>query len=202
MVVKRDPDATRTKLLEAAYEEIYKNGFRAASLDRILSETDLTKGALYHHFPNKAALGYAVIEELIGGHIRASWIEPLNRPGDPVEALMHVVENVPREKVEMVVMTGCPLNNLAQELSSVDEQFRCKIEAVFDGWRRGIADRLRLGRDEGYIDANVDCDQAAMFFIASFEGAIGMAKNAQDEQVLCACACGLRRYLESLRPRA
>ncbi len=202
MVVKRDPDATRAKLLEAAFNEIQQNGFRAASLDRILSETDLTKGALYHHFPNKAALGYAVIDELIGGHIQACWIEPLAAPGDPVDVVMGTIENVSSEHVETAARTGCPLNNLAQELSSVDEEFRQRIAALFDGWRGALAERLRQGQRDGAIDAAVDCDQAAMFFVASFEGSIGMAKNARDPQVLGACCVGLRRYLESLRPAA
>ena len=38
-------DTTRQKLLQAAFAEIYRNGFQAASLTQILSETGLTKGA-------------------------------------------------------------------------------------------------------------------------------------------------------------
>jgi len=56
----RDPQATRQALLLAAFEEIHEQGFRAASLDRILERAGCTKGALYHHFENKTALGYAV----------------------------------------------------------------------------------------------------------------------------------------------
>ena len=42
------PDTTRQKLLQAAFTEIYRHGFQAASLTQILSDTALTKGALYH----------------------------------------------------------------------------------------------------------------------------------------------------------
>lgn len=42
-----------------------RHGFQAASLNNILAKTGLTKGALYHHFPDKDRLGYAVIEEVI-----------------------------------------------------------------------------------------------------------------------------------------
>jgi AcrR family transcriptional regulator len=52
---------TRDKLLKAAFEEIYRRGFQAASLDTILAKAGVTKGALYHHFPDKGALGYAVV---------------------------------------------------------------------------------------------------------------------------------------------
>ena len=57
---------TRQVILEAAYEEIHVRGFQAASLSKILSSTNVTKGALYHYFPTKLALGYAVVDPLSG----------------------------------------------------------------------------------------------------------------------------------------
>ena len=56
------PEKTRQDLLEAAFEEVWQNGFRAASLDAILVRVGVTKGALYHHFHNKLELGYGVVE--------------------------------------------------------------------------------------------------------------------------------------------
>ena len=64
-MVKRDPEQTRQNILAAAFEEVHGNGFRGASLERILADTGLTKGALYHHFPNKDALGHALIDETL-----------------------------------------------------------------------------------------------------------------------------------------
>ena len=69
----RDPDVTRNKLLQAAFEEIYRRGFQAASLDTILIKAGVTKGALYHHFPDKAALGYAVVDEVVKGLLLKRW---------------------------------------------------------------------------------------------------------------------------------
>ena len=68
---KRNPEQTRQALLEAAFEEIYRVGFQAASLDRILDRAGVTKGALYHHFKNKLELGYAVLEEVVRPTMRA-----------------------------------------------------------------------------------------------------------------------------------
>jgi AcrR family transcriptional regulator len=45
----------------------YRNRYRqGASLDTILAATGVTKGALYCHFSSKEALGYAIVEEVIG----------------------------------------------------------------------------------------------------------------------------------------
>ena len=54
----KNPDLTRAKLLEAGFQEVYEHGFRSASIDSILARAGVTKGALYHHFSSKQALGY------------------------------------------------------------------------------------------------------------------------------------------------
>ena len=61
----KQPDQTRDKILHSAFCEIHRQGFQAASIANILQDTGLTKGALYHHFPTKQALGLAVIDEVI-----------------------------------------------------------------------------------------------------------------------------------------
>jgi len=66
----RDPERTRDRLLRAASREIYRLGFQSASLDTILASARVTKGALYYHFKNKEALGYAVVEEVISPDVR------------------------------------------------------------------------------------------------------------------------------------
>ena len=58
-------DQARDKILNAAYGEIHRSGFQAASIANILADTKLTKGALYHYFPAKRVLGLAVIDEVI-----------------------------------------------------------------------------------------------------------------------------------------
>ena len=89
----RDPEHTRSVLLEAAFKEIYENGFQAASLERILSNTNLTKGALYHHFPNKRALGIAVIREIITENIVAKNVAPLEDTDDPIPMMTKFIEH-------------------------------------------------------------------------------------------------------------
>ena len=44
-MVKRNPDVTRQTILDAGAVEIHRHGFRSASIDRILADTGLTKGA-------------------------------------------------------------------------------------------------------------------------------------------------------------
>ena len=97
---------------------------------------------------------------------------------------------------------GCPLNNLAQEMSPIDEAFRQTIEQVFQMWREGLAKALRRGQAAGNVRQNLDPDTVAAFLVAAIEGAIGTAKNAQRAKLLSACLRSLVEYIESLRPRS
>lgn len=198
---KRDPEATRAEILRAACREIHEKGFRGASLDKILAETGVTKGALYHHFPDKDALGYAVVEEVIRAEVLETWVRPLIGAEDPIRAIQGILRGLAEKKSEAACRCGCPLNNLAQEMSPLDEGFRMRIEAVFKLWRGAVAEALERGRIAGSVRKEVNARTAAAFIVASFEGITGLAKNAQDPSVLHTAGAGLVFYLESLRAR-
>ena len=195
---RRDPNQTRENLIQAAYWEIYRHGFRSASLDRILAQAGVTKGALYHHFPNKTALGHAVVEEIIRPLIHRIWIEPINRAESPLEKLAAIGQAMEGNLSTGACELGCPLNNLAQEMSPVDEGFRKRLDEIFQSWKEAIARALREGQQQAQVRCDVDPDRSAAFIIAAIEGSIGMAKNTQDSGPWNACKEGLEHYIESL----
>lgn len=107
----KQPDVTRDKIVDAAFQEIYRQGFQAASLSNILVNTGLTKGALYHHFPNKSDLGLAVIEEVIREGFEAMMFSPLRESDDPIETLIEVIQRKAKNATLETVSLGCALNN-------------------------------------------------------------------------------------------
>ncbi|MGH7859268.1 MAG: TetR family transcriptional regulator C-terminal domain-containing protein [Candidatus Binatia bacterium] len=195
-----DKDRTREGLLQAGFEEIYRHGFRAARVDRILSRTNVTKGAFYHHFPTKRALGEAIIDELVWEKVHDAWIKPLEDSDDPVATLVGLVRQLARSCDDDSLACGCPLGNLAQELSPVDEDFRRQISGVFVRWVGAFAEALRRGQQAARIAASVDPVQASVFVVAALEGGIGMAKHSRDRAALQNFTDGLCSYLELLRP--
>ena len=201
VATQRNPDLTRQSLLHAAYQEIYRSGFQAASLDNILSKAGVTKGALYHHFGSKQELGYAVVDELIREHVLDRWERSLESAENPIDGLLAVLRKGPPTPF-VDQRLGCPLNNLAQEMSPLDEGFRKRLESVFRTWREGIAKALRRGQERGQVRSDADPFESADFFIATLEGSISLAKNAQDRSVFDNCKAGLARYLESLRAQS
>ena len=112
---RRAPDQTRQKLLAAAFEEIHKSGFRAASLDAILESTGVTKGALYHHFGSKQELGYAVVDEVIRPFVEARW-KPILNAANVIDAAISLCRELTRLRSDMTIRNGCPLNNLINEM--------------------------------------------------------------------------------------
>jgi TetR/AcrR family transcriptional repressor of nem operon len=197
---KRQPDLTRQKLLERAFEEIHRNGFRAASLDSILADAGVTKGALYHHFQNKAELGYAVVEEVVRPWMAETW-RPVVEADNPIDAAIATVRRRLKERSEMALTLGCPFNNLCQEMSPVDEGFRKRLNAILDEWREQTSEAMRRGQKNGTVCPDVDARAAATFVISSIEGCVGMAKASQSREFLEAGFRGLIEYLEHLRPQ-
>ena len=196
----RNPNATRRRILESAYQEVYRHGYQGTRLDDVLRATGLTKGALYHHFPNKQALGYAVVEDVIRGFIVDMWLKPLENSSDPLATIIDTIRNMDHLAGRQLTTLGCPLNNLAQEMSPLDEGFRQRIDRVYRDWRGGLAQALERARQQGLLRADVDCPQVATFIVAALTGCIGIAKNAQSREPLDHCGAGLISYLESLRP--
>jgi AcrR family transcriptional regulator len=193
----RDPERTRKALLRAAFQEVHRSGFQGTDLDTILERAGVTKGALYHHFGSKEALGFAIVDEVLAGLTRDKWLRPLDEAADPIDALIGVVQGTSLRPDD--VRRGCPVNNLAQEMSPLDEGFRRRLAKVFDEWQGGIAAALRAGQRRGRVRADLDAGETATFLVALYEGYISLAKNAQDARVL---ESGKRRMvgvLESLR---
>ena len=193
----RDPERTRERLLQAASREIYKVGFQSASLDTILAAARVTKGALYYHFKNKEALGYAVVEEIISPDVRGKWVRPLQSVKDPIDALIGIVRDLSVRPED--VCGGCQLNNLAQEMSPLDAGFRKRLEIIFDAWREAAASVLREGQIHGSVRRDVESTNAAGLLIAMVEGYGSLAKNAQDPKVIKAGIKNIVAWLRSLR---
>jgi len=196
----RDPQRTREHLLQAAFREVYRYGFQSAGIDTILAATNVTKGALYYHFESKEALGYAIVEEVVSKLTHDRWMLPLqrNQDKDAIDTLISIVRAIPHGPRD--VKAGCPLVNLAQEMSQLDEQFRKRLEKIFQAWQEGIAMALRKGQSQGTVRRDLVPEEAASLLVAMVEGYEVLAKNAQDAKVWNVGIKNIVGWLRSLRP--
>lgn len=191
-------DCTRQKLLQAAFAEIYRKGFQAASLSQILAETSLTKGALYHYFPDKKSLGLAVIEEVVRPYMTAMF-QPLAETKHPLATMQLMLATKAAENEPEIVALGCPLNNLMQEMSPVDETFRLHLNAIFQDWVAVLRDALSRGIKSGEVRRDVDASETAFFIVSALEGCVGMSKNTQSIKIFHGCLTQLGLFLNTLK---
>ncbi len=194
----KQPDKTRARLIEAAFAVIYRKGFKAASLSDILADTGLTKGALYHHFPNKKALGLALLDS-IEQAIELLWLQPLADSDNPLATLKLTMLEAIAQLDDTERVQGCPLNNLAQEMATLDEDFRLRVAKIYQRWLAGVAEALKRGQQAGSVRSDMDAAIAADFYVAALAGARGLAKSLASAEKLDNCARALGWFLDGLQ---
>ncbi len=116
----------------------------------------------------------------------------------PIDTLIGIVRAIPHQPRD--VKSGCPLVNLTQEMSQLDEQFRKRLERIFHAWQEGIAMTLRRGQSQGTVRRDLVPQETASFLIAMVEGYEVLAKNAQDAKVWNGGIKNIVGWLRSLRP--
>ncbi|HTL55518.1 MAG TPA: TetR/AcrR family transcriptional regulator [Candidatus Limnocylindrales bacterium] len=200
-LLNRPAENTRRRILEAAFDEFYTKGFQGGSLNNIVEKARTTKGALFHHFEGKTYLGYAVVEEIVQARIKEQWLDPLANSIDPIEDLKRTLRDFVKSGSQSGRITrGCPLNNLAQEMSPLDEGLRQRIEKVYVTWREGLAAAFIRGINTGTVRANISPRKVAAFVVAAQAGIIGTGKAAQSKELMAEAGAGLFDYLDSLKP--
>jgi AcrR family transcriptional regulator len=193
------PDALRGRILDAAARAFQSRGYNATSMHEIMRAARTTGGATYHHFPTKKALGVAVIRERVATAIDATWLERMRLADSTVDGVLTIFAETIASMEHRQVVAGCEVSNLALELALADDDFRVALHVVFDRWRGGIADRIRADQ-AGDALGDDDADDLATFIVASYSGAMAIAKAAQDPAPLKACALQLARVLSRRRP--
>ena len=197
----RQPDVTRETILDAAFQEVHRHGFQAASLANILAKTGLTKGALYHHFPTKDDLGLAVIDEVVRAGLDAMMFAPLRESDTPFDTLLEIVRRKAQRADLENVSLGCPLNNLMQEMSPLNATFKKRLNAVLATWQAAVADALTRAQKQGTVRRDVDCRAAALFIVSSWEGCVGVAKAMQSVKDFRLCMKQLEEHVAGLAVR-
>ena len=192
----RDAEQTRLLILSVASEEIRKSGFVATSLSTILSQCNISKGALYHHFANKLELGYAVFEEMFTPMFLSMW-EPAVTQDDPIEGLIALFSSFADDVSCEDIICGCPLNNLCQEMANVDEGFRLRILAMQQKVNTLIAENLRRVSDQ--LRNDIDFSQVSYFIVSVFHGSSNLSKSTQNKALFETVMAELCRYINSLK---
>ncbi len=197
-----DEKNTRERLIDATYEEIYSKGYQGAALVDILRVAGVHKGSMYHFFAGKKELAIAAISERMAQRFAERYGSIAGGGENYVETLVKVLRDTSLRDFKR----GCPLANLVQEMSNLDEDFDRALKAIYVGYKAAIQAILDRAVAAGELQP---CDTArlATFVTIVTEGAILAAKasgNSEDYLTgIDELAHHLRSYSsenEALRP--
>lgn len=187
---------TREHILEVATRLMHLRGYRGTSLDDVLKASGVGKGNFYYYFKSKEELGYAILDRVVRGFLERtlepsfadSSVPPLGR----VQCFLDLLVEGQRQRN---CVGGCPMGNLASELSDVHEGFRQRLADVFTRWRESLTEALGQARAEGSLAPECDPGRLAHFLVAALEGSILMTKVAKDIHVMETCVRELKVHL-------
>lgn len=117
---------TRSALVLAGRSLFGRSGFAAASVEDLARVAGVTSGALYHHFPTKAALFEAVFE-LVHGELMAASGQAAQNAGDAIEALAAAfdafLDKVLEPDVQRIIITDAPSVLGPARFTELDERY-------------------------------------------------------------------------------
>ncbi|WP_284126458.1 TetR/AcrR family transcriptional regulator [Parerythrobacter aestuarii] len=192
--------ATRQRIVMTALELFYVKGFNSTSISDILSRSQANSGSLYHFFPGKQDLLVAVLElyrDGIGDMLLAPAWDGVE---DPIERIFALLNGYRTGLMVSDFEHGCPIGNLALEISEPDPKIRGLLDRNFKGWIDAVEGCLD---DAGaMLPADTDRHALAEFILTTMEGAIMQARTAQDIGVFDRNIAVLRSHLDLLMEKA
>jgi TetR/AcrR family transcriptional repressor of nem operon len=194
---RRTSENARARLLQAAVEVIRANGYSATSVDQICVAAGVTKGAFFHHFASKEALGVeaAGYWSRITGELFAS--APYHRLSDPLDRVLGYID------FRASLLTGpleaftCLVGTMVQEAFVASPAIRAACAAsIFDHARTLEADIAEAM--EIYDVRGVTAQSLALHTQAVLQGAFILAKADGGPQAAIDSVAHLRRYFDLL----
>ncbi len=197
---KHNPERgdARTRLLEAARDVIRTRGFAATTVDHLCKVAGVTKGAFFHHFENKEALGVAAA---------AHWAEttsaffadaPYHDHDDPLDRLIgyldfrkNIIAGDPAEFT-------CLVGTMTQEVYDSHPAVRDACAASIFGHAASLEPDIAAAMKSRGIRADWTPASLATHTQAVLQGAFILAKATEDREVARDSVDHLRRYIEML----
>lgn len=169
---------TRCRILQAAMDRFWTQGYGATRVSQILSDAGANSGSLYNEFGSKEGLMLAVLDRF------SELMEPLvfgpaaRKSPDPVERISQLFQGFKKQLEETDFRFGSPIGNLAGELSHTHPPFRERLAELFQEWRRSVQQLLE-GSDPS-IPAHVDVELVSSYVLSVLQGCVGQARVMRD----------------------
>ena len=169
-------NTTRDDIIRVGLEILGEKGFNSCGIDAVLKVAKVPKGSFYYYFPSKEEFGLAVIDQYAEDAKAFTESFLKDTTYSPLTRLRRYLDSIAAESEEHSCKKGCLIGNLTQEMAGQNDRFRVRLNEIWDGWKRAIADCLREAMVAKEMGHNANPDLLAEFFIIGFEGASLRAK--------------------------
>ncbi|MCB2101364.1 MAG: TetR/AcrR family transcriptional regulator [Rhodobacterales bacterium] len=167
-----DPTPTRQRIIDAADDLFYRQGFEHTSFADIAASVGLSRGNFYYHFKTKDDILDAVIVKRLADTraLLDQWEFAGRNPADRIRAFIHIlIANQAK-----IMAHGCPVGTLCAELSKLDHGAQDQANRLFTLFRTWLARQFALlGRDDG--------DDLALHLLALSQGVATLANAFRDK---------------------
>jgi AcrR family transcriptional regulator len=185
---------TRAALVAAARRLFGAKGFAATSVEDIAREARVTSGALYHHFPTKAAVFEAVFEQVHADLLAAS-VEAAAAAGGAVELLAAgfgvFLDKMLDPEVQRIVITDAPAVLGLARFTELDERYG--LEATVAA--------LEMANESGALRVDDPPTLARLLFGALTRAGLLIAGSADPKATRDAVAATMRAMISGFAPR-
>jgi AcrR family transcriptional regulator len=164
--------ATKQRIVEAADDLFYRQGYAHTSFADIADAVSLSRGNFYHHFKTKDDILDAVIAlrlERTRSMLR-DWDAEAASPDDAIKHYIRILIS----NWSLIKDHGCPVGSLCTELAKLDSPFRAAAAEVFTLFRQWLKEKfILLGRRK-------EADALAMHVLLWSQGAATMGNAFSD----------------------
>lgn len=188
----------RTRLLEAARDVFRRKGFAATSVDDLCVEAGVTKGAFFHHFKSKEALGVSAAQFWTETTSALFEGAPYHAPADPLERVLAYVAFRRSIIAGEIEAWTCLVGTMAQELHGTHPAIRDACAASIFGHAATLEPDIAAAMSERGMEGDWSAASLARHTQAVLQGAFILAKASRDPAMALESVDHLRRYIELL----
>lgn len=162
--------ATMQRMQVTGLELFYKSGYYNTSVDDILKELELSKGAFYYHFDSKEDFFIQIIENLLLRKVYSMLIEPVEGHDNTSDMIMKCFDDALETAVHNELDFGFILGNFISEFNGRNEKIMKHLNDIIKIWEVNLVSTIQKGKFEGHIDRHVDAEGTALFIMSAFMG--------------------------------
>ena len=189
---------TRDRILRTAFQLFHEQGFNATGVATIVREAGVNPGSLYHFFESKDDLLLGVLEFALD-YLGPAVMDPVEAAvADPVDRVFALLERYRSQMQREHCRMGCPMGNMALEISDGNPKARALVHKNFENWAARVASWFE---GDTRLGADVDRLRLAKFILTVMEGGLMQARAAGNIAPFDESVAVLRDYLQRLGVR-